>query len=108
MMTGNLVITGSFLAYPAYSLALVTNGQGTIALSPPGGSYQSNTVITATAAAAAGWVFAGWSGAANSGTNPVSFALDSNGTLTGTFAELPAFEVQPIIHLRSFPRVRAR
>lgn len=95
-MNSDLVITGNFLAFPTYSVALVTNGQGSIALSPPGGSYYSNTMVTATAAAAAGWVFAGWSGTTNSGANPVSFAVDTNGTLTGTFAELPAFDVEPV------------
>src|SRR5215472_17372627 len=38
-MNSNLVITGNFLAYPTYSVALATNGQGGIALNPPGGSY---------------------------------------------------------------------
>ena len=95
-MTGNLVITGSFLAYPTYSLGLVTNGQGGIVVSPSGGSYLSNTVVTATATAASGWVFAAWSGATNSSVNPVSFAVNANGTLTGTFAQLPAFDVEPV------------
>lgn len=95
-MNSDLVITGNFLAYPAYSLSVVTNGQGTIALSPPGGSHQSNTVITAAATPEAGWVFAGWSGATSSSANPVSFALTTSGTLTGTFAELPALDLQPV------------
>jgi hypothetical protein len=95
-MNSNLNITGNFLQYPTYNLALATNGQGAIALSPGGGSYLSNTVVQATATAANGWVFAGWSGATVSSTNPVSFAVDSNGTLTGTFAQLPAFNLQPV------------
>ena len=95
-MTSDLVITGNFLAYPTYALALVTNGQGSIALSPAGGAYYSNTTVTATATPAAGWVFAGWSGAAASASNSVAFALNTNGVLTGTFAQLPAFDAQPV------------
>jgi hypothetical protein len=38
-MTGNLVVTGLFPPYPTYSLTLTTNGQGALALNPPGGSY---------------------------------------------------------------------
>jgi hypothetical protein len=95
-INSNLVITGNFVAYPTYSLALTTNGMGAIALNPTGGSYYSNTVVTATATPAAGWVFANWSGAASSTSNPVSFSLDANGNLTGNFAELPAFAVQPV------------
>jgi len=95
-MNSDLAITGNFLPYPVYSVALVTNGQGGIALSPSGGSYLSDTLVTATATPASGWVFGGWSGAANGGANPVSFYLDGNGSLTGTFAQLPAFVVQPV------------
>jgi hypothetical protein len=94
-MTGNLVITGNFLAYPTYSLALATNGQGTIALNPSGGSYYSNTLVTATATPAPGWVFAGWSGITSGTVNPVSFPVNANNSLTGSFAQLPAFDAQP-------------
>jgi uncharacterized repeat protein (TIGR02543 family) len=94
-MNSDLVITGFFLAYPTYSVALVTNGQGTIGLNPPGGSYFSNATITATATPAAGWVFTGWSGAMTSTSSPDSFAVDANVSLTGSFAQLPAFDVEP-------------
>jgi hypothetical protein len=95
-MTQNLVITGNFLAYPTYSLTLATNGQGTIGLNPSGGTYFSNTLVTATATPAAGWVFAGWSGITSGTVNPVSFPVNTNDSLTGTFAQLPAFDVQPV------------
>ena len=95
-MYSDLVVTGSFLPYPIYTLTLVTNGQGTIGLNPPGGSYYSNSVVTATAAPAVGWVFTGWSDATNTAVNPVALALDANVSLTGTFAELPAIDTQPV------------
>ncbi len=94
-MNSNLSITGNFLAFPTYALTLVTNGQGTIALNPPGGSYLSNSVVTATATPATGWVFAGWSGGTNSSVNPLTLTLNASLSLTGTFAQLPAFDVQP-------------
>ena len=94
-MTGNLVITGNFLAYPTYSLALATNGQGSIALNPSGGTYFSNTLVTATATPAPGWVFTGWSGITSGAVNPVSFPVNANNSLTGSFAQLPAFDGQP-------------
>jgi len=94
-MNANLAITGNFLPYPAYTLTLVTNGQGTIALSPTGSSYLSNTVVTATATPAAGWVFTGWSGDTNSSANPLPLTLNTNLALTGSFAQLPAFDVTP-------------
>jgi uncharacterized repeat protein (TIGR02543 family) len=69
-----------------YTLTLATNGLGGIALNPSGGSYGSNTTVTATATPSAGWVFAGWTGAAGGTGNPISFAVDTNETLTGAFA----------------------
>ncbi len=95
-MNANLVITGNFLAYPTYALTLTTNGQGTIALSPAGGSYLSNSIVTATATPVAGWVFTGWSGATNTSVNPVSLVVNANLSLNGNFAQLPAFDVQPV------------
>ncbi len=95
-MNSNLVITGNFLAYPTYSLSLVTNGQGTIDLNPPGGSYYSNSVVTATATPTPGWLFTGWFGDTNSTINPLTFPLDANLSLTGNFAELPAIDQQPV------------
>lgn len=95
-MNSNLSITGNFLAFPTYALTLVTNGQGTIALSPAGGSYLSNTVVTVTATPATGWVFTSWSGGTNTSANPVALTLQTNVALTGTFAQLPTFDAQPV------------
>jgi hypothetical protein len=94
-MNSDLVITGNFLAYPVYTLTLATNGQGAIDLNPPGGSYLSNTLVTATATPATGWVFAGWSGATNTSSNVVSIMMNTSSLLTGTFTQLPVFDVQP-------------
>jgi hypothetical protein len=96
IMNSDLVITGNFLPFPIYTLTLATNGQGTIALNPPGGSYQSNSVVAATATPAAGWVFTSWSDSTNSSANPLSLTMNTNNSLTGNFAQLPAFDLQPL------------
>ena len=94
-MDSNKVITATFLQLPSYTLTLATNGQGTISLNPAGGIYLSNFVVTATATAATGWVFAAWSASTNGNANPLSIAINTNYSLTGTFAQLPAFDTQP-------------
>jgi hypothetical protein len=94
-MYSNLSITGNFVALPTYSLTLATNGQGTIDLNPSGGSYVSNSLVTATATPAAGWVFTSWSGSTNVSTNPLSITMNTNYWLTGTFAQLPTFDIEP-------------
>ncbi len=95
-MNSSMIITGNFLPFPTYTLTLATNGQGAIDLNPAGGSYLSNTVVTATATPSAGWVFTAWSGATNGSFNPVSLTLNTNLSLTGAFAQLPAFDIQPL------------
>jgi hypothetical protein len=94
-MDSNKVITATFQQLPSYTLTLVTNGQGTIGLNPPGGVYPSNTAVTVTATAATGWVFTAWSGGASGSANPLSITMNTNNSLTGTFAQLPAFDTQP-------------
>jgi uncharacterized repeat protein (TIGR02543 family) len=94
-MLSNEVITATFQQLPTFTLTLATNGQGTIALNPAGGVYASNTVVMVTATPAAGWVFAAWSGDATGAANPVSVTMSGNLSLTATFAQLPAFDVQP-------------
>jgi hypothetical protein len=95
-MNSSMVITGNFLPFPIYTLTLATNGQGMIALNPAGGSYLSNSVVTATATPAAGWVFTAWSGSTNGSVNPLSLRINTNLSLTGNFAQLPAFDLQPL------------
>jgi len=96
-MNANKVITATFQQFNVFTVTLATNGQGTIALNPAGGIYSSNTTVTVTATPSAGWIFAGWSGSTNGNTNPLSLAVNTNLSLTGTFAQLPAFDVQPQI-----------
>jgi len=94
-ITGDLSITGSFLPFPTYVINLATNGQGSISLNPSASNYYSNTTVTATATPTAGWAFAGWSGDIASVVNPLPIPVDSNVRLTGSFAQLPAFNPEP-------------
>ncbi len=87
-MLSSKVITATFQHLPPYALTLATKGQGTIALSPAGGVYASNTVVTVTATPAAGWVFTGWSGDATGAANPVSVTMSYDRSLSPTFAQL--------------------
>lgn len=95
LMDSNKVITATFQQFNSYTLTLVTNGQGTISLSPTGGVYAGNTTVTVTATPASGWVFTGWSGGASGSANPLSVTITNNLSLTGNFAQLPAFDVLP-------------
>jgi uncharacterized repeat protein (TIGR02543 family) len=52
-------------------------------------SYNSGSSVTLIATPAAGYQFSGWSGAATDTTNPLTVFMNSNKTITATFAPLP-------------------
>jgi hypothetical protein len=52
----------TILIVPTYTLTATNTPGGSVSLSPAGGSYLSNMVVTATATAGVGWVFLQWLG----------------------------------------------
>jgi len=68
-----------------FNLAITKIGSGT--LSPQRGTYSCapGTLVTVAATPAAGYSFAGWSGAATGTTSPVTVTVDASKTLTATF-----------------------
>jgi len=91
-MNGNKTVTTTFnqLPPPQYTLMVNKVGSGSVALNPPGGVYDENTVVTLTATPGAGYQFSGWSGDLNGATNPAAITIDTNKTVTATFAPAPA------------------
>jgi len=74
-------------------MKLTTNvaGSGTIDANPPGGCYNSGTVVTVTAipqSGTAGFQFSGWSGDLSGSTNPASLTMNGNKNVTATFTPL--------------------
>jgi hypothetical protein len=56
-------------------------------------SYPTGTVVTLTAAPAAGSFFAGWSGGGCSGTSSCQVTVNSDATITATFNKIPNLTV---------------
>ncbi|MGH8247509.1 MAG: InlB B-repeat-containing protein, partial [Gammaproteobacteria bacterium] len=71
-MNGNNTVTATFtpLPPPQFTLTVNTVGSGSVALNPPGGTYNAGTMVTLTATPNSGYQFNGWSGdlAPQSGT----------------------------------------
>ncbi len=89
-MTANRAITATFTATSTtYTLTVTTSGSGSVARSPNAASYASGSTVTLTATPAAGFTFAGWSGAATGTTNPLVVVMTANKTITATF--VPAY-----------------
>ncbi|MCD6448621.1 MAG: right-handed parallel beta-helix repeat-containing protein, partial [Thermoplasmata archaeon] len=77
-------------AKPQYTLVVSINpeGAGSVSMNPAGGVYEEGTVVTLTATANEGYVFAYWSGDA-SGTNPtIQITMNSNKNVIANF-QLP-------------------
>jgi uncharacterized repeat protein (TIGR02543 family) len=85
-MDSNKNVTATF-TQDTYTLTVNTEGNGSVELSPAGGSYLSGTVVTLTANADPSWTFDGWSGDLTGSTNPETITMDSNKNVTATFIQ---------------------
>lgn len=72
------------------SLGVSPLGGGTLTADPPGPSYASNTPVTLTATANAGFTFSHWEGL-NSILNPVVVSVRTNRSITAVFMKLPSY-----------------
>ena len=93
-MNANKTIVANFAAIPTYKLNVTVAGVGGVTLSPAGGEYAENTVVTLTANPILGSTFVGWGGNL-SGINQVqSITMTSTKNVTATFnsSYMPNFE----------------
>jgi len=70
-----------------HTLTVNSQGQGTVTLDPPGGTYDDGTSVELTATPAGGWHFVRWEGALAGSTNPKSITMNSNKTVTAVFEQ---------------------
>ena len=70
-----------------YTLTVTPSGQGTVSLSPGGGTYSEDTVVTLTASADSGWQFDHWTGDLSGSTNPATITMDSDKSVTAMFTQ---------------------
>jgi len=83
LMDANKSVTATFTRQ--FSLSVSVEGGGEVAFDPSGGVYDSLEVVTLTATADSGWIFAGWSGDLSGSANPDSLVMDANKSVTATF-----------------------
>jgi hypothetical protein len=87
---GAAVVLDDDVASP-FTLSVSTSGSGSVALSPPGGSYAPGTVVTLTALPASGHAFAGWSGHLSGTANPATLTMSADRSVTASFAAVPTY-----------------
>jgi len=79
-----LTITGGATTL-TYTLAVQVSGSGTTTPAAGTSSYAAGTTVQVAVTPAAGFTFAGWSGAATGSANPLTVVMNGNKTLTATF-----------------------
>jgi uncharacterized repeat protein (TIGR02543 family) len=85
-MTTHRNLTATF-TLPSYTLSSASNPAtgGSIIVTPTQISYLAGTQLSLLAAPAAGYTFAGWSGALTGSTNPAVLTMDGNQSVTANF-----------------------
>ncbi len=85
-MDADKSITATF-AIDQHTLAVATVGSGSVAKAPDQATYDYGSTVQLTATPAVGWHFVDWSGDASGSTNPLDVTMDSDKSITATFAE---------------------
>ncbi|MBN2445614.1 MAG: S8 family serine peptidase, partial [Phycisphaerae bacterium] len=83
-MDGHKLVTAVFVQ-DQYSLTVNVTGQGSVTLTPAGGSYSYGTWVDLEAFADSGWSFDRWEGDLSGSTNPESIYMDGPKTVTAVF-----------------------
>ncbi|MCG8604214.1 tandem-95 repeat protein, partial [bacterium] len=84
---------GGGAAQPSqFNLSIATEGTGTVTLTPPGGSYPENTIVTMTANPDTGWVFSAWTGDIDGSERSVTLLMNGNKAVVARFTEVPPVE----------------
>lgn len=74
-------------ATTTYTLTTSTTGNGSVTLTPSGGTYNDGDTVTVEAVPDSGWSFDSWSGDLSGSTNPETVTMDADKTVTATFTE---------------------
>jgi hypothetical protein len=89
-MDNNKTIIATFTPSDTdYTLTININGNGSVAMDPPGGNYYAGTEVTITATPAPGWEFVEWTGNWAGTVNPATITMDASYTMTAVFANTP-------------------
>lgn len=89
-MNSDKDVTANFAEKSKYTITTEVS-DGTIFLSPAGGTYYVGETITVLARANVGYVFKGWSGGLSGTENPTTIIVDSDITLSAIIEKIPAY-----------------
>ena len=76
-----------------YSLHISTTGEGSVWLSPPGGTYKAGQEVTLVARQAGNYMFESWSGDLSDVNDTINLTMDSDKSVTANFT--PVSDTHP-------------
>jgi uncharacterized repeat protein (TIGR02543 family) len=91
-MNVNYNLTAVFVPVE-YSITIKTLGNGSVTKTPSQSTYQYNSSVTLNASADAGWIFAGWSGAASGSQPTATVMMTRDRVVTATFSQVSTAQV---------------
>jgi uncharacterized repeat protein (TIGR02543 family) len=86
-MDGDRSVSANFAVIPVTTYKLTTSAtNGSITLTPAGGTYSAGTVVTLKAVPRSAWYkFSGWGGDLTGKTNPTTITMNGNKRVTASF-----------------------
>jgi len=92
VVVGNMSLTATFVPVPQHTVTVtVPGGNGTVALSPPGGVYNQGRAVIVTAQGAPGFGLGAWTGDLTGSANPDTIIVDADKNIVATFTPLPQY-----------------
>jgi hypothetical protein len=88
LMDTNKTISANYVSVPTCTLT-TSAIHGDITLNPPGGVYNTGTVVTVTAVPGSDYLFWSWSGDLSGSVNPTNILVDANKSVTANFRLAP-------------------
>ncbi len=89
-MDGDKTISANFEEVPVFDLTL-NSTNGSVALNPPGGRYNSSQAVIVEAIPDDGYKFKGWNDDLSGTSNPDTIVMNANKTVTAVFEALPTY-----------------
>jgi uncharacterized repeat protein (TIGR03803 family) len=97
------VLTALFgpLSAGQYTLTVLPQGEGTVAIDPYTNRYPSGSMVSVTATPKSGQAFIGWSGDATGSQNPLSLTMTQSKVITANFTTRYSLSVAPPLNRMS-------
>lgn len=91
VITSDISLIAHFDQIPQYSLAITSEGEGTV--TPDTGTYSEGDTVSVTARGSTGWTFDHWSGDFSGTQNPAHVVMDSSKSIIAHFVQIPTYQL---------------